>query len=176
MQEPIVSSRQATLRLVVSGAYYFQLQEHCSISSGLSYAFGHVGVVRKAEESIPAIDEQHTVHYLWFPCLFRLYTSEVKIDTSVYVKIGPMPSICLFTRPITSLKSTDTPFIDTKRLGLFLLFGTGISYNFSFNNSFTLGLSYALDILGVVRKKDVGGGKVYIHNNFICLDMGFVFF
>jgi hypothetical protein len=176
MHEPIVRSRQSTLRLVVGTAYYFQLQEHCSITSGLSYAFGHIGVVRKAQASIPAVDEEHTLHYLWVPCLCRFYTNEIKIDTNIYFKIGLMPSICLFSRPITSLEPTAEAFVDTKRFGLFLLFGTGLNYTFSFNNSFTFGFSYALDIVGVMHKKDTNSGKVYVHNNFICLDMGFVFF
>jgi len=179
-----VDSKGAALGMSFMTSYYFPIQERCSISTGFCYTIGHLGVIRNNSSSLDdssdasrsVVDEKHTIHYAGIPCLLRCHTNELRIDTNLYFKLGPILSMRLFTRPIHSLKNKILPFIDkTNLFDLFLLLGTGVKYDFSFNSSVTVGLSFCLDLFGVVHKQDQLSGKVYIHNHFICLDIGFLF-
>jgi hypothetical protein len=174
--KPVCRSQGSVLRISFGASRHFPLQESSSISTGMAYSFGHIGLTRLAEASAPAVNEQYLVHYIWVPILFRLYTSEISIDTSLYFKIGPMPSIFLIRRPTSLLPTGENSLVHMRRLGLFFLLGTGLKYDFGFNNSCTFGLNYCFDVFGVMHKKeDAISGNIFCHNNFICLDLGFLF-
>ncbi|MCT4696843.1 MAG: hypothetical protein V3581_00720 [Candidatus Cardinium sp.] len=169
MQSPPYATGGA-IRMHFGGAYHLALQEHCSVSLGLSYALGHIALTHATAGSAP-IHEAYSLNYIWIPCLCRFYTSEVKIDTSIYCKLGIIPSIHLPARATSHL---DGPAFLTKRpLGCFILLGGGVKYDFSPTNSLALGISYCWDLPGVMYKKDPNNGPIdcYCHNNFICLDI-----
>lgn len=174
--KPVCQSKGPVPRISFGASRHFSLQESSSISTGLAYSFGHIGLIRPAEASVPAVNEQYLLHYIWLPTFFRLYTSEISIDTSLYFKIGPIPSIFLILRPTSPLNTRAKTWVHMRRLGLFFLLGTGLKYDFSFNNSFTFGLNYCFDVFGVMHKKeDAISGSIFGHNHFICLDLGFLF-
>ena len=169
--QPAPYDKGGAIKIHFGGAYHLALQEHCSLSLGLSYALGHIALARDTGGSIPSIDEAYSLRYLWIPILCRFYTSEVRIDTSIYCKLGIIPSINLSTR---STSHSDGPAFLTKRpLGCFILLGGGVKYDFSLTNSLAVGISYCWDLPGVMYKKDPDNGLVdcYCDNNFVCLDL-----
>ncbi|WP_250238136.1 hypothetical protein [Cardinium endosymbiont of Oedothorax gibbosus] len=171
--QPPPYDQGGAIRIHFGGAYHFVLQEHCSLSLGLSYAFGRIALAREAGESVSAIDEAYVLDYVWVPVLCRLYTSEVMIDTSIYCKLGIIPSIHLPLRATAPLHSGAPPFLTKRPLGCFILLGGGIKYDFSLTNSLFVGLSYCWDVPGVMYKKDPNNDSMncYCHNNFVCLDL-----
>lgn len=175
---PPIRSQGSAMRIHFGAAYHFPLKDYCSISTGLSYALGHIGLQRSVDQaaSIPAIDEMHFVQSIWVPVLCRLYTNEIMIDTSIYIKIGLIPAINLSSRLMRPLKSVGSrSFVTLRRLAVFMLLGGGIKYDFSLANSLSVGLSYCWDLAGIMYKNDVNNGEIYCHNNFACLDFCFLF-
>lgn len=161
------------LRIHFGGAYHFALQEHCSLSVGLSYALGHIALGRDVDGAGPSTYEAYFLPYVWVPVLCRLYTSELMIDTSIYFKLGIIPSINLPVRATARSSSIRSAFLTKRPLGCFILLGGGVKYDFSLTNSLALGLSYCWDLPGVMYKKDPNNELIacYCHNNFICLDI-----
>lgn len=171
--QPSPYDKGGAIRIHFGGAYHLTLQEHCSLSLGLSYALGHIALARDAGGSMPSIYEAYCLDYMWVPVLCRFYTSEVMIDTSIYFKLGIIPSINLSTRATAPSYSGQPAFLKKRPLGCFILLGGGVKYDFSLTNSLVLGLSYCWDLPGVMYKKDSNNGPTdcYCHNNFICLDL-----
>lgn len=175
-REPACRNKGYAMRVAFGAAYHFSLQECSDLSTGLTYSAGHMGLQRCATTFHPAADELYLVHYLLAPILIRLYTNEIYLDNRLYFKAGPMPSLYLIRRPIAPLHAGEVALVRMRRLGCFFLLGGGWQYDFSFNNSFTLGLSYCCDVFGVMHKKeDALSGSVFGHNDFVCVDLGFVF-
>lgn len=171
--QPAPYDKGGAIRIHFGGAYHLALQEHCSLSLGLFYALGHIELAREAGRSIPAIHEAYFLRYMWVPLLCRFYTSEVMIDTSIYCKLGIIPSVNLSTRATTPSHSDLPAFLTKRPLGCFILLGGGVKYDFSLTNSLAVGLSYCWDLPGVMYKKDPNNGLLdcYCHNNFVCLDL-----
>ncbi|MDD9139552.1 MAG: PorT family protein [Candidatus Cardinium sp.] len=153
---------------LISGlAYHFPLQAHCSVSAGVSYALGHMGVIafRSASEAY----ETYLLQSIWLPILCRLYTSEIKLDTSMYFKLGLIPSIGLPRRLISS-KVKGTKLVSTRQFNGWVHLGGGIKYDFSLTNSLMVGISYYGDVSGIMHTKEAYG-----HNHFFCLDICLLF-
>lgn len=171
--QPLPYDKGGAIRMHFGGAYHFARQEYCSLSVGLSYALGHIALAREASESESFIYEAYFLRYVWVPFLCRFYTSEVMIDTSIYVKLGVIPSIHLTARSTASSHSGEAAFLRERLLGCFILLGGGVRYDFSLTNSLVVGLSYCWDLPGVMYKKssDNNSTVCYCHNNFFCLDL-----
>lgn len=174
-KEPVIRDKGAALRMHFGIAYNFALQEHCDLATGLTFSFGHIGLIRTGDTAIPSINEEHLLKSLWVPIELKLYTSEMMIDTSIYFKLGVIPSIHLPSRPTSQLKPGQVSFITIRPLSCLILFGMGSKYDFSLTNSLCLGLSYYWDFTGIMYKDDPNSGGVYGHNNFVCLDISFLF-
>lgn len=175
--QPLPYNKGGAVRFHFGSAYHLALKEHGSLSLGLSYALGHIALTRDADESMPFIHEAYFLRYVWMPVLFRLYTSEVMIDTTIYFKLGILPSIQLTPRVTASSHSNRPPFLIKRLLGCFILLGGGVKYDFSLTNSLALGVSYCWDLPGVMYKKNTDNGSTdcYVHNNFVCLDLCLLF-
>ena len=175
--QPMPYSKGGAIRMHFGGAYHLALQEHCIVSVGLSYALGHIELACKATGSMPPIDEAYFLRYVWIPLLCRFYTSEVMIDTSIYFKMGVIPSINLPARATAQSHSSGPTFLNKRPLGCFILLGGGVKYDFSLTNSLLVGLSYCWDLCGVMYKKDPNNSRIdcYCHNNFFCLDFSCLF-
>lgn len=169
--QPPPYNKGGVIRLHFGAAYHFALQEHCGLSVGLSYALGHIELDRQADASGPFIQEAYALPYIWLPVLCRFYTSEIMIDTSIYVKLGVIPSINLPSRS-TVRKTT---FLTKRPLGCFILLGGGVKYDFSLTNSLAVGMSYCWDLPGVMFKQESNNHGTYCHNNFVCLDLSCLF-
>ncbi|TSJ81280.1 MAG: outer membrane beta-barrel protein [Candidatus Cardinium sp.] len=166
-------AKGGAIRMHFGGAYYLALQEHCNLSVGLSYALGHVDLACEVGESKTSIREAYFLHYVWVPLLCRFYTSEVMIDTSIYFKLGIIPSINLPARTTAPSNSDRPAFLSKRPLGCFIVLGGGVKYDFSLTNSLVVGLSYCWDLPGVMYKKDPNNDQIdyYCHNDFFCLDI-----
>ncbi|WP_419241866.1 hypothetical protein [Cardinium endosymbiont of Nabis limbatus] len=171
--QPTPYDKGGAVRIHFGAAYHLALQEHCSLSLGLSYALGHIGLARDAVELTSSVDEAYFLRYVWVPVLCRFYTSEVMLDTSIYFKLGIIPSINLPSRVTLPSQSGAPAFLTKRPLGCFILLGGGVRYDFSPTNSLALGLSYCWDVPGVMYKKGSNNGRIdcYCHNNFVCLDL-----
>jgi len=163
------------IRLHFGGAYHFLLQEYVSLSVGISYVLSHVEWTRAATASVSSIYDSYFLGYLWVPFLCRFYTSEVMIDTSIYCKLGLIPSIPLSRRSTAPSHSDKAAFLTQRVLGCFILLGSGVKYDFSLTTSLAIGLSYCWDVSGVMYREDSNDGSAYLHNNFFCLDFCFLF-
>ncbi|MGI2261754.1 hypothetical protein ACRRVA_00265 [Candidatus Cardinium hertigii] len=173
--KPPLCTKGNPIRLHFGGAYHFLLQEYVSLSVGISYALSHMEWTRTASASAPSIHEAYSVRYLWVPFLCRFYTSEVMIDTSIYCKLGLIPSIHLPRRSTALSHSGKAAFLTQRPLGCFILLGSGVKYDFSLTNSLVVGLSYCWDVSGVMYREDSNDGSTYLHNNFVFLDFCFLF-
>lgn len=163
------------LGLQFGGAYHFVLQEYVSLSVGISYVLSHVEWTRAPSASVSSIDDgAYALRYVWVPFLCRFYTSEVMIDTSIYCKLGLIPSINLPRRSTVPSDSGKVACLTQRPLGCFILLGGGVKYDFSLTNSLVVGLSYCWDVPGVMYKKD-SNDPIYLHNNFVFLDLCFLF-
>ncbi|WP_339044205.1 hypothetical protein [Cardinium endosymbiont of Tipula unca] len=174
-KEPLIRDKGVAARMHFGAAYNFVLREHCDLAAGLSFAFGHIGLVRTAAISTQSIDEEHLLKSIWLPIELKFYTSEVMIDVSIYFKLGVIPSLHLPSRPTSQLKPGRVSFITIRPLSCLILFGMGSKYDFSLTNSLCVGLSYYWDWTGIMYKDDPNSGEVYCHNNFVCLDVSFLF-
>lgn len=173
--KPTPYAKGGAIRMHFGGAYHLVLQEHCGLSLGLSYALGHIEYACETGASTSPIYEAYLLRHMWVPILCRFYTSEVVIDTSMYFKLGIIPSIHLPARAAapSSLSNCST-CLKQRPLGCFILLGGGVKYDFSLTNSLAFGLSYCWDLPGVMyAKKDPNNRPVnwYCHNNFFCLDL-----
>ncbi|MGI2298764.1 hypothetical protein ACRRVB_03145 [Candidatus Cardinium hertigii] len=166
---PPLDTKGNSLSLHFGGAYHFVLQEYVGLSVGISYVLSHMEWTRAASYRACSL------RYLWIPCLCRFYTSEVMIDTSIYCKLGLIPSIHLPRRFDPQSDSDKAAVLTQRPLGCFILLGGGLKYDFSLTNSLAIGLSYCWDVPGVMYKKDSNDGSTYLHNNFFCLDLCFLF-
>ncbi|WP_165941865.1 outer membrane beta-barrel protein [Cardinium endosymbiont of Culicoides punctatus] len=174
-REPVIQSKGSAPRIHFGAAYNFFLQEHCDLTTGLSFSFGHISLVRTADTADLDIDEQYLLKSIWLPIELKFYTSEVRIDTSVYFKVGIVPSIHLPSRPTSTLKAGQVPFVTIRPFGLLILLGIGAKYDFSLTNSLCVGLSYYWDAPGIMYKNDPKSGSVHCHNNFLCIDISILF-
>lgn len=176
--KPVPYDKGGALRLHFGGAYNLILQQYCSLGLGLSYALGYLDLVRDESVTPPSsVYEAYALHYLWLPILCRFYTSEVMIDTTIYFKLGMMPSLNLSTRPTVRSDPSQPPFLTLRPLTCFVVLGGGIKYDFSLTNSLTVGVSYCWDVAGVMHKKNANNTLTdcYCHNDFFCLDVGCLF-
>ncbi len=171
--KPVLYDKGGAMALHFGCAYHLVLQEHCNLSLGLSYALSRMQVARDATDSLSCIDEGYSLHYLWIPVLCRFYTSEVMLDTSIYFKLGVIPSINLPSRPITPADSGSSAVLTKRPFGFFILLGGGVKYDFSLTNSLVLSLSYCWDVPGIMYTKDTN--NCYCYNNFVCVDLCFLF-
>ena len=161
------SSKGVALRFKLGASYDYHFQKNYYLSTGLLYSTHRLGV-KSAE-----IEEAHELQYLQVPLLFKPYTSEISLDTRMYITLGLCGQIKLKSRN-TQLLYRETPFITKlRRLGFAGLMGAGVEYDTSFSTSVFAGISYQRGLLSLVKQHE-GAGKPEImsYADIISIDLG----
>jgi hypothetical protein len=127
------------------------VHDNYCISSGLFYACQHLAI--ENEKLVPPIKEVYSLHYLQLPLLLKLHTSELTLDTRLYVAMGFVGQLRINERTLEH--EGDRPFIKGfSRWGAALSMGTGVEYDFSFSTSIFAGISYQLGLSNAFSKQE----------------------
>ena len=166
------SSDGLGLNSKIGPIYDFTIKDNYYLSTGLFFATKNVAIKNKQGN----IKERHELQYLQVPLLLKLYTSEVTLDTKVYVELGPLGAIKINNR--TSKLATDTPFIKNfKFWEISGLFGAGIEYNLSLFTSVFAGISYQIGLSSIVGQQHPTPNMppIFAYSDCITIDLGIKF-
>ncbi|MEL6413264.1 MAG: outer membrane beta-barrel protein [Bacteroidota bacterium] len=118
--------------------YCLPMRDNYFLSTGLYIAGNRVAI---SHENQP-VSEQHQLQYLQTPALLKLYTSEITLDTKLYVEIGPVLSMRIKS-PVSYIEDGKQALAqDFRWLVLSGLLGIGVQYDTSLSTSVFGGLSY----------------------------------
>jgi Outer membrane protein beta-barrel domain len=162
--------------LRLGAIYEYPIQGHCYVSTGLLYTAQHVAI--KNEKLSPSILEAHALHYLQLPMLLKFYTSELMLDTRLYVALGVLGQIKINERNTELQKSQKEPFLETFRWwGLAGLLGLGVEYNVSLSTSVFAGISYQYGLSSVINKQaqNPSISQVMGYSDLLSVDLGIRF-
>jgi Outer membrane protein beta-barrel domain len=156
------------------GAIYdYPIKEHCYVSTGLLYTAQHVAI--KNEKVSPDISEAHALRYLQLPMLIKLYTSELMLDTRIYVALGVLGQIKINERNTELKESRNKAFVEGfRRWGLAGLLGVGVEYNISLSTSVFAGIGYQHGLSSVIDKQaqNLSSSRVMCYGDLLCIDLG----
>lgn len=119
------------------------------------------------------LQEAHSLQYIQVPLLFKLYTSDIALDTRIYIELGPVGAIKIHER--VSKLSTESPFIQKFRAWETSgLLGIGIEYQLSLFTSIFAGLSCQPGLSSILAKQNesVQAPLVEGYNDYITLEIG----
>jgi Outer membrane protein beta-barrel domain len=163
----------AAFGLKIGAIYDHSLREHCYVSTGLFYTAQHVAI---KNEALPLnILEAHALRYLQLPMLLKFYTSELTLDTRLYVALGILCQIKISERNTELQKSQAKPFLETfRRWGLAGLLGVGVEYNTSLSTSVFAGVSYQYGLSSVIDKQaqNISVSQVMGYSDLLSIDLG----
>lgn len=165
------SSGSAALRLKLGVIYDYDLAIRGSyyLSTGLLFATKQASI----ENNTSSIKEQHELKYLQVPLLLKLYTSEVSLDTRLYVELGATGELKINDR-VTKLGDKPQAF---RLWGLSGLIGFGVEYSTSLFTNVFVGISYQRGLTSMLEKaygvNDVSQILGYAH--LVSLDVGIKF-
>ena len=149
------SSAGPALGFKLGAIYDYPIQNNCCVGTGLSYAVQRIAV--KNEELSFGIKEAHVLYYLQIPLLLKLYTSELALDTRLYVALGGLGQIKINERNTELQKNQKTPFIETFRhWGFAVLLEMGVEYDIGLSTSVFGGISYQRGLSSVISKHTQG--------------------
>lgn len=157
----------------LGAVYDYPIQDRYYFSTGLLYAVSSLAV--KNEDLSPSIREKHRISYIQLPCFLRLYTSELKLDTRLYVMLGLLGQVRIGARSTELPKSQKRSFIDTYRfLGCAALLGIGVEYNLSSYTSAFAGISYHYAWSSAIDQQDKErfSSRVMGYCDMLSLDLG----
>ena len=166
------TSQGATMRFRLGAIYDYPFQDNYNLSTGLLYSTHQFSINNGALSQ--KFEEAHEVHYLQMPLCLKFYTSEITLDTRIYVQLGLAGRIKLNTRN-TELKNRTTLFVaDFCRWGLAGLVGAGVEYDASFSTSVFAGISYHPGFVNVISKKSQNASfsRVLGYADLISIDVG----
>ena len=174
-------SKGASPKLKVGIIYDHPIQEHYYVGTGLLFAFKQATIQQNTWPS----KEQHEVQYLQIPILLKLYTSEITLDTRVYIELGGIGEIRI-GESVAALASDRKPLIEKfYRSGIAGFLGVGIEYNMSLSTSLFLGISYQRGLANMLKKqqnissspkeKEQAIPKVIIYGDLVSLEAGIKF-
>ena len=170
-------SDRAAFKFRIGGIYDIPIRENYYVSIGLLFATKQLALknekltIQEKDDTL-AIKEQHALQYLQVPLLFKLYTSEIALDTSLYGTFGVVPEIKINNR--LHKRTQDTPVIEKMHWwGLSGLVGLGIEYKLSLATSIFGGLSYQGSFFNTIKKQRIEDiPKLRCYNDLISLDLG----
>ena len=166
------SSDGIALRGKLGAIYDWTIRDNYCLSTGLFFAANQFAI---KNDSL-AIKEQHELQYIQLPLLLKLYTSEIMLDTRLYVELGGVGALKINDR-VTKL-ANDKPFIQAFRVWeLSGLFGLGIEYNISLFTSIFVGISYQRGLSSVLgEQQDLSDvPKAFGYADWVSLDLGIKF-
>jgi hypothetical protein len=162
-------------------AFYFKIgvvcdypiRENYYVSTGLLYSAQHLALENK--KSSPSLLEAHALHYLQTPFLLKLYTSELTLDTRLYVMLGVIGQLRINARNTELQANLQQPFIKTfRRWGCSGLLGMGIEYDLSLSTSVFVGFSYQYGLLSVIAQyaQHPPASRMMGHSDLLSIDLG----
>ena len=157
-------------------SYDYPIRDNCYVSTGLLYVAQHVAI--KNEALSPSIREEHALYYLQVPMLLKLYTSELTLDTRLYVALGILGQIKINARNTSLQKSQTKPFLEAfRRWGMAGLLGVGVEYNTSLSTSVFVGISYQYGFSNVIDKQaqHLCPSPVMGYSDLLSIDLGIRF-
>jgi hypothetical protein len=170
------ASAGAAFGFRIGAIYDHPFKEHCYVSTGLLYIAQHVAI---KNEALPLnIIEAHALRYLQLPMLLKFYTSELTLDTRLYVTLGLLGQIKISERNTELQKSHEKPFLETfRRWSLAGLLGVGIEYNISLSTSVFTGISYQHGLSSVIDKQaqNPSVSQVMGYSDLLSIDLGIRF-
>lgn len=148
----------------IKGNYY--------LSTGAFFVAKQIGI----KDTTNNIKEQHNIQYLQVPVLLKLYTSEVALDTRLYVEVGITGAVRINAR-VTKLLGANQPMIKLRMWEIGALLSCGVEYNLSLFTSIFAGISYQPSLSSIVLDQ-VGSSslpKIYAYADLVTLDIGIRF-
>ncbi|MEM7055443.1 MAG: outer membrane beta-barrel protein [Bacteroidota bacterium] len=165
------SSGGVALRLKLGVIYDYDLaiKDSYYLSMGLLFAAKQASI----KNNTASIKEQYELQYLQVPLLLKLYTSEVSLDTRLYVELGATGELKINDRA-TKLEDKPRAF---RLWGLSGLIGFGVEYSTSLFTSVFAGISYQRGLTSMLEKEyDANSvSQVLGYANFVGLDVGIKF-
>ena len=157
------------LRFKIGALYDYPLRDNCYVGTGLFYATQKISIMS------PDVEEAHELHYLQSPLLLKFYTSEITLDTRLYVALGFIGQIKVNERNSELKKGQPNSFIEAfHRWGLAGLLGIGVEYDTSLSTSLFAGLSYQPALVSVINAKNQNlcTAKVTNYSDLLSIDLG----
>ncbi len=170
------SSAGVAFGIKLGASYDYPIKEHCYVGTGLLYAVQHVAI--KNETLSPSIREEHALHYLQVPMLLKLYTSELTLDTRLYVALGVLGQVRINARNTELQKSQAQPFLEKFRWwGMAGLLRVGVEYNTSLSTSVFAGISYQYGFSNAIDKQTQtpSYSQVMGYSDLLSVDLGIRF-
>jgi Outer membrane protein beta-barrel domain len=167
------SSAGMALGFKLGAIYDYPIQNNYCVGTGLFYAIQRIAV--KNEELSFGIKEAHMLYYLQIPLLLKLYTSELALDTRLYVALGGLGQIRINERNTELQKNQKTPFIETfRRWGFAGLLEIGVEYDISLSTSVFGGISYQRGLSSVIDKHIQGPSNCVVrsYSDLVSIDLG----
>lgn len=153
--------------------YDYPIQDRYYFSTGLLYATQHLAI--KNEYVSPIIREEHMLQLFQVPLLLKLYTSELTLDTRLYVMLGLLGQIRGSQRNTELPKGQTKPFLEAFcRWGGAVLFGIGIEHSTSLSTSIFAGIGYHHGISSMIDEQDQTRSipRVLGYGDMLSLDVG----
>jgi Outer membrane protein beta-barrel domain len=167
------SSIGAALGFQLGAAYDYSVKNNYCVGTGLFYAIQRIAV--KNEELSFGIKEAHALYYLQIPLLLKLYTSELALDTRLYVALGGLGQVRINERNTELRKNQKTPFIETfRRWGFAGLLEIGMEYDIGLSTSVFGGISYQYGLSSVIDKHTQENSRCAVkgYNDLVSIDLG----
>ena len=167
------SSAGTALSFKLGAVYDHPIQNNYYVGTGLFYAVQRIAV--KNEELSFGIKEAHVLYYLQIPLLLKLYTSELALDTRLYVALGGLGQIKINERNTELQKNQKTPFIETFRhWGFAGLLEVGVEYDIGLATSVFGGISYQRGLSSVIDKHTQGPSNCFVrsYSDLVSIDLG----
>lgn len=146
------SSPGVALRCKLGAIYDYPIrQDRYYISTGLFFAPQRIAVKNQNMSPDPDVQEKHALPYFQLPLLLKLYTSELKLDTQLYVSFGLLGKLRIGARNTELSSSRNKAFIQSfRRWGLAFSLGGGVEYNLGLFTSIFGGIHYQCDLTNVI--------------------------
>ena len=124
-----------------------------------------------------SVDETHQLQYLQVPLLLKLCTSEVRLDTKLYVELGPVIGVRI-KQPVSAMEGDQEALAkDFSRMVVSAIMGIGAEYDTGLSTSLFAGLSYQAGWTSALSSQNESFElpEVSVYNNIISLVLGVKF-
>jgi len=160
------------LRGKLGAIYDWPIKENYYLSTGGFFVAKQISI----KNNTLGLKEQHEIQYLQMPILLKLYTSEIMLDTRLYVEFGITGAIKINDR-ITKLEGGQQLVTKLRRWEMGGVIGCGVEYNFSLFTSVFAGISYqpAFSSALLEQRDDSAVPKLFGYADLITIDIGIKF-
>jgi hypothetical protein len=165
-------SEGVALRGKVGAIYDWPIKENYYISTGGFFVAKQISI----KNDTHSLKERHEVQYLQVPVLLKLYTSEIMLDTRLYIEFGITGAIKINDR-ITELKGEHQLITKLRWWEMGGVIGCGVEYNFSLFTSIFVGISYQPAFSSALLEQ-IGNSafpKLFGYADLITVDIGIKF-